>query len=93
MHRPADEGPVLRESASHQAAIARREGITRARVTLVMGMLRLAPDIQQHILAVPEMICRPPITERALRFIAQLEDHDERREAFWGLLDFDVADR
>jgi len=32
--------------AHNQAAIARREGITRARVTQVMGMLRLTPEIQ-----------------------------------------------
>ena len=32
--------------AHNQTTIARREGITRARVTQVMGMLRLTPEIQ-----------------------------------------------
>ncbi len=40
-----DSGQTL-----NQADIARREGITGARVTQVMGMLRAAPEIQQHIL-------------------------------------------
>ncbi len=47
--RQLDTGEV-----HNQADIARREGITRARVTQVMGMLRLPPEIREHILAMPE---------------------------------------
>jgi hypothetical protein len=68
--------------APNQAAIARREGITRARVTQVMGMLRLAPEIQQHVLSLPDMVRRPAITERALRPIAQLDSPKEQLQAF-----------
>ena len=57
-----------------EAAIARREGITRARVTQVLGMLRLAPEIQQHILSMPKTAGRPTISERTLRSITMLED-------------------
>jgi hypothetical protein len=73
--RKALEWQGLLESGetSNQAAIARREGITRARVTQVMGLLRLAPEIQEHILSLPDMVRRPAITERALRPIAQLQ--------------------
>ncbi|MGZ9147698.1 MAG: hypothetical protein ACXW4G_04930 [Candidatus Deferrimicrobiaceae bacterium] len=39
--------------------IARREGITRARVTQVMGMLRLPSEIREKILAMPDGIHRP----------------------------------
>ena len=38
-------------------------------------MLHLAPEIQQHILSVPDVIRRPAVTERALRPVAQLESH------------------
>jgi hypothetical protein len=38
-----------------------------------MGLLRLAPEIQQHILCMPDAVGRPAITERALRPIARLE--------------------
>ena len=65
-----------------QAEIARREGITRARVTQVMGMLRLAPEIQQSILSMPDMVRRLAITERALRPIAQIEDPGEQIALF-----------
>jgi hypothetical protein len=73
--------------ARTQAEIARREGITRARVTQVMGLLRLALEIQEHVLSLPDMIRRPAITERALRPIAQMEDQAEQRSTFATLLD------
>jgi hypothetical protein len=50
-----------------RAEIARRGGITRARVTQIMAMLRLPPETQEHILAMPEWLGRPAISERALR--------------------------
>jgi hypothetical protein len=67
--RKANEWQALLKSGkvTSQAEIASREGITRARVTQVMGMLRLTPEIQQRILSLPEGIYRPAISERALR--------------------------
>jgi len=50
-----------------QTDIARREGITRARVSQVMGLLRLAPEHRARILAMPITARRPAITERILR--------------------------
>ena len=87
--RKAIKWQTLLESgeAASQAEIARREGITRARVTQVMGMLSLAPEIQQHILSMPDMVHRPAITERALRPIAKLVDRREQLAAFSELLD------
>ncbi len=87
--RKAIEWQALLESggAANQVAIARREGITRARVTQVMGMLRLAPEIQQHILSMRDVVRRPAITERALRPIAQLENATEQKARFEGLIE------
>ena len=62
-----------------QAAIARREGITRARVTQIMALLRLAPEIQEHILAMPDSVGRPAISERALRPIAAPENPADQK--------------
>jgi len=70
---------------ANQAAIASQEGITRARVTQVMALLKLAPEIQQHIRSMPRMRGRPTITERALRSIAQA-DEQEQKTAFESLL-------
>lgn len=49
--RELDAGEV-----ATQAAIARREGITRTRVTQIMALLRLAHEIREHILAMPEAV-------------------------------------
>ena len=62
--------PLESREASNQGAIARREGITRVRVTQLMGPQRLAPEIQQqHILAISNSVGRPAITRRALRLL------------------------
>lgn len=79
--RQLDAGEVR-----NQAAIARQEGLTRSRVTQVMGMLRLAPEIQEHVLSLPDMVRRPAITERALRPIAQLEKAADQKARFRELL-------
>jgi hypothetical protein len=86
--RKALEWQALLESgeALNQADIARREGITRARVTQVMGLLRLAPEIQQQVLSLPDMVRRPAITERALRPIAQLEKATDQKAKFQELV-------
>jgi hypothetical protein len=81
--RKAIEWQVLLESGEivNQADIARQEGITRARVTQVMGMLRLAPEIRGKILSTPNAVRRPLVTERVLRPIATITDyHDQIRE-------------
>jgi hypothetical protein len=87
--RKALEWQALLESGEvrDQAEIACREGITRARVTQVMGMLQLAPGIQQHVLSMPDAVHRPAITERALQPIAQLESAAEQRARFEELID------
>ncbi len=64
--RKAIEWQALLESGkiANQAEIARREGITRARVTQVMGMFRLAPEIRKYILALPTSNCPRSAEER-----------------------------
>ena len=65
-----------------QAEIARREGITRARVTQIMALIRLAPEIQDHVLSLPVMVHRSAITEKALRPIALLENRAAQNDLF-----------
>jgi hypothetical protein len=86
--RKAIEWQALLESgeASNQADIAHREGLTRARVTQVMGLLKLAPEIQEHILSMPAAIRRSAVTERALRPIAQLENAADQKTRFQDLI-------
>ena len=86
--RKALEWQALLESgeAPNQVAIARREGITRARVAHVMGLLRLAPESQEHVLSMPDMVRRPAITEQPLRPIAQLENATHQKAKFQELV-------
>ena len=86
--RKAIEWDALLESGEivSQADIARREGITRARVTQVMGMLRLAPEIHEQILSIPDGVSRPPISERILRPIEVMTDYCDQLQEFHKLL-------
>jgi hypothetical protein len=65
------------------ADIARLGHVTRARVTQVMNLLHLAPDIQEAILFLPRVESgRDPITERDLRPVAAVPDWRKQR-AMW----------
>jgi len=75
--RQLDAGKV-----PNQAAIAHREGITRARVTQIMMLLRLAPEIQERLLALPPTAERSAVSEHLLRPLARLADAHRQLEAF-----------
>lgn len=82
---------LLRDGAvSSQTELARVGHVTRARVTQIMNLLWLAPDIQEEILFWPEINRgRDPITEHELRGVAAILDWNEQR-AMWKKL---AADR
>ena len=82
--RKTMEWQTLLESGriANKAEIARREGITRARVTQIMGMLRLAPKIQEHVLSMPDTASRPLISERMLRPVGTITDNCDQIQEF-----------
>ena len=61
------------------AEIARLGRVTRARVTQIMKLLNLAPDIQEQILFLPPL---QGLNERNLRPIASRIDWQEQRRMF-----------
>lgn len=66
-----------------QAEIASLSHVTRARVTQVMNMLHLAPDIQESILFWPwTKVGRDRLHERDIRHIVAQPDWDRQR-ALW----------
>ena len=69
-------------AVASQADIARREGVTRARVTQVLMLLRLAPEIQKRLLAMPPPTERFAISEHLLRPFTLLADARRQLEAF-----------
>ncbi len=74
------DGLVHEGAVADYAEIARLGHVTRARLTQIMNLLHLAPDIQEAILFMP---CaesgRDPITERELRLIAAEPDWKKQR--------------
>ena len=82
--RKAMEWKKLLESGKGvtQADIARREGLTRARVTQILSLLNLAPEIQNYIHSMPKSTRKHKVTERSLRPIILTGDHREQVRAF-----------
>lgn len=71
------------------AEIARLGHVTRARVTQIMNLLYLAPDIQDAVLNLPRVEQgRDPVTERDLRPISALPDWRKQRR-LWQVLESD----
>ena len=66
-----------------QAELARLGHVSRARVTQIMNLLNLSPDIQEELLFLPPVEQgRDPLTERDLRAIVAEADW-ERQRALW----------
>ena len=62
------------------AALARLGHVSRARITQIMNLLGLAPDIQEEILFWPVVACgRDPIQLRHLQPLARMLDWSQQR--------------
>ncbi len=65
------DGLVTRGEARDYADLARVGHVTRARMSQIMNLINLAPDIQEEILFLPKTEAgRAPVTEAAVRQIA-----------------------
>ena len=73
------------------AALARRYGMTRARVSQLLSLLHLAPEILAYIDGLHGTEGSLHLTARRLRAIAVLNDHDEQRARFRDLVGDTVA--
>jgi len=73
---------LLREGAARDYAdLARLGGVTRARLTQVMNLLLLAPDIQEELLFLPRTThSRDPIAEPQVRPVAANPDWRKQRK-------------
>jgi transcriptional regulator with XRE-family HTH domain len=74
------------ESGEHesQASLARELGLSRARVTQILNVLRLAPDIQECLLACSQEV---HVSEHRLRRVIKEEDPGRQREMLGDVLD------
>ncbi len=72
-----------------QAELARLGHVTRARLTQIMNLLCLAPDLQEEILFLPPtMRGRDAITEKQLRPIAAIPNWRRQRQMWRNLSPF-----
>lgn len=66
-----------------QSELARLVHVTQPRMTQIMNLLHLAPDIQEEILHLPPVADgRDPVTERDLRPITRMVDWEQQRTAW-----------
>jgi hypothetical protein len=76
---------LLRENAIRDyAELARLGHVTRARITQIMQLLDLAPDIQEQILFLPLI---QGLNERNLRSVVSRMDWNEQRRLFQKITD------
>ena len=69
------------------AELARLGHVTRARMSQIMGLLNLAPDIQEEILFLPKTVKgRDPISARQAIQMSALEDWQQQRKAWNSLI-------
>ena len=69
------------------ADLARLGQVSRARITQIMNLLQLAPDIQEALLFLPRTVKgRDRIRERDLRPIAAVPDWRRQREMWMNLI-------
>lgn len=77
------EGMIATGAVRDQAELAELGHVTRARVTQIMNLLHLAPDIQEAILHLPLVSDgRDPIRELHLRPIAAESRWSKQRRAW-----------
>jgi len=78
------EGLLRDGTIRDYAELARLGGVTRARMTQIMKLLDLAPEIQEQILFLPLV---QGLNERNLRCIVSRIDWDEQRRLFQKIAD------
>jgi site-specific DNA recombinase len=79
---------LVREgTVRHQSDIAEAGQISRARMSQLMSLADLAPEIQEALLFLPKTVAGPDrITEKALRQISRSMDWDRQRKQFAELI-------
>ena len=73
------EGLVRSETVQNYAELAQLGHVTRARMTQIMKLLQLAPDLQEQLLFLPEV---KGLNERNLRAVVQQLDWSKQRPIF-----------
>lgn len=82
------EGLIQSGDVANRSELARLGHVTQPRVTQIMNLLHLAPNIQEEVLHLPLVWSgRDPIAERHLRAVTQHVSWSSQRELWRELLE------
>ena len=76
------EAAIVAGDYADRADAARQLGFTRARITQILDLLLLAPDLQERVLGLEAVDGVEPVSERALREVVRHERWDDQRHAW-----------
>lgn len=64
-----------------QTALARKLGVSRVRVTQVLNLLKLIPEVLEKVAGLGNPLTSPIVTERRLRPLIPLPEAEQKRRA------------
>ena len=73
---------IARGEYKSRADAARRLGLTRARISQLLDLTLLAPDIQEQILFLERVDGVEPVTERGLREVISYADWEQQQKTW-----------
>ena len=76
------EAAIAAGDYADRADAARQLGFTRARITQILDLLLLAPDLQERVLDLEAVDGVEPLSERALRGVIRQDRWDEQRRVW-----------
>ncbi|ACY13780.1 hypothetical protein [Haliangium ochraceum] len=76
------EAEVERGEFASRSAAARHYGMTTGRITQLLSLLWLAPDVQEDVLFLEAIDGREPVSGQALEKIARVVDWGEQRRGW-----------
>ena len=80
-------GKLLDEGVANHAQLARLGQVTRARMSQILNLLHLAPDLQKQILLLPKVIQgRAGVKLMEVQPICMVEDWDRQRRLWTAAL-------
>lgn len=86
------QNAIDRGMVADRAAVARKLGFTRARITQLLDLVLLAPDIQVRVLELEAIDGVEPMSERALRAVAHAGTWAEQSAAWGAQMSLAVSD-
>ena len=63
-----------------QADLARKKGISKARVTQILNLLKLDANVQEKVVELGDPLHPPSLTERKLRDLVSLSSRAQRKK-------------